>query len=678
MHRAGTCLLHGGTERCWQDDLDNMMSWLTAAVSGSVVPDRVRDVLINAASVITDLRTARISLGVCPQFSAIDAQLSVREHLMIYGRLKGSTGEELDRSIESLLLTTGLHLYTDRLAGKLSGGNQRKLSLAIALIGNPPVVLIDEFSTGIDAKIKREMWHLLRTVARSKAFVITTRTFWPISNSMEEAAALATKVEILAVRLLAVGTTEGLSSRYATYEVHFTSSSPEHVACVERLVAEIPGARMVDDLATRFEIPTANLPLADLFRTLSIQEDFPEYTIEKATLENGSGFSIQAQNIEMSLGHIQVELTIHRPQSRDTSTRLLNGLVSFYDACSIGRPWKEISFVRQPPALSLSTGLWTRADGLRKLYAMMRPVLWDAFWPPPPLSDSITRPVLDIHQHDFQLKIRGALSRPPQKINDILFLTGAYSELDGRRWQETRYIFAAISLLDETWRRPHGGTSDESESACGHCVQHAAQKDGTEEMNSKRWVKVMKMNEPGRRRTLTRAEKKVLSLSSSDRVLPPHPSTSPRHKVVFKQNQILPSCGHPPNGSHGQRRERAGLKARCAKPSVQIPFALASRLRPSHLRSILRGRWFCVHGGVAARNGDDGTRIKRGGTSGRSGKRRAWEEQGKKSEERHVRGVPLMLTGQRGWPAEEPLSNARRQCICAQTSSFVHPLLVWI
>jgi ABC-type multidrug transport system ATPase subunit len=54
---------------------------------------------------------------------------------MIYGRLKGLTGEELDRSIESLLLTTGLHLYTDRLAGKLSGGNQRKLSLAIALIG---------------------------------------------------------------------------------------------------------------------------------------------------------------------------------------------------------------------------------------------------------------------------------------------------------------------------------------------------------------------------------------------------------------------------------------------------------------------------------------------------------------------------------------------------------------
>ncbi|KAF7354423.1 ABC transporter A family member 2 [Mycena venus] len=163
-------------------------------MSGNIVPDR-GDVLINKASIVKDLWKARISLGVCPQFSAIDAQLSVREHLTIYSRLKGLNGQELDSSIDSLLVTTGLHLYSDRLAGKLSGGNQRKLSLATALIGNPPVILIDEFSTGIDAKIKREMWQLLRTVATSKAFVITT-------HSMEEAAALATKVGILAVRLL--------------------------------------------------------------------------------------------------------------------------------------------------------------------------------------------------------------------------------------------------------------------------------------------------------------------------------------------------------------------------------------------------------------------------------------------------------------------------------------------
>lgn len=75
-----------------------------------------------------------------------------------------------------VLQATGLSVYADRLASKLSGGNQRKLSLAIALIGNPSVLLIDEFSTGIDPKMKRDMWQTLRKVAVGKAVVVTTRT----------------------------------------------------------------------------------------------------------------------------------------------------------------------------------------------------------------------------------------------------------------------------------------------------------------------------------------------------------------------------------------------------------------------------------------------------------------------------------------------------------------------
>jgi len=96
--------------------------------------------------------------------------------LLIYGRLKGlKSGPELQTSIEIVLQGTSLTIYADRLASKLSGGNQRKLSLAISLIGNPSVILIDEFSTGIDPKMKRDMWLTLRTVAVGKAVVVTTR-----------------------------------------------------------------------------------------------------------------------------------------------------------------------------------------------------------------------------------------------------------------------------------------------------------------------------------------------------------------------------------------------------------------------------------------------------------------------------------------------------------------------
>lgn len=98
---------------------------------------------------------------------------------MIYGRLKGLRwGRELDESVNMVMHGTSLYMYADRMANKLSGGNQRKLSLAIALLGNPSVVLIDEFSTGIDAKMKREMWETLRKVSVGKAILITTRKFF--------------------------------------------------------------------------------------------------------------------------------------------------------------------------------------------------------------------------------------------------------------------------------------------------------------------------------------------------------------------------------------------------------------------------------------------------------------------------------------------------------------------
>ncbi|KAK7049037.1 hypothetical protein R3P38DRAFT_3307634 [Favolaschia claudopus] len=193
-------------------------------IRGDVIPE-LGDVFIEGTSV----------------FSTIDSQLTVREQLIVYGRLKGLRSEDLKSSVELLMLATDLHLYADRLASKLSAGNQTKLSLAMALMGNPSVVLIDEFSTGIDAKKKREMWRTLRAVAVGKVFVITT-------HAMEEASALANKIGILAVQLLAISTTESLSARDTTYEVHF--------ACrTQTLMSSIPGARMANDVATRFEVP---------------------------------------------------------------------------------------------------------------------------------------------------------------------------------------------------------------------------------------------------------------------------------------------------------------------------------------------------------------------------------------------------------------------------------------
>lgn len=104
---------------------------------------------------------------------------------------------------------------------------------------------------------------------------------------MEEASALATKVGILAKKMLAVGTCESLAARYATYEVQLSCRSREEVVLAQQLMAQIPGTRMADDVATRFEVPIGpEMTLAQLFTWLSLQSAFTEYSVEQATLES--------------------------------------------------------------------------------------------------------------------------------------------------------------------------------------------------------------------------------------------------------------------------------------------------------------------------------------------------------------------------------------------------------
>jgi ATP-binding cassette subfamily A (ABC1) protein 3 len=108
---------------------------------------------------------------------------------------------------------------------------------------------------------------------------------------MEEAAALATNVGILAKRILALGTTASLAARYGTYEVQFVCRTRGEVVKARHLMHLIPGSRMADDVATRFEVPiTAGYSLAALFKTLAEYgggfDGEVEYTVERGSLES--------------------------------------------------------------------------------------------------------------------------------------------------------------------------------------------------------------------------------------------------------------------------------------------------------------------------------------------------------------------------------------------------------
>jgi ABC-type multidrug transport system ATPase subunit len=163
------------------------------------------DVLIEDISIISKRAAARGNLGVCPQFDAMDT-MTVTEHLFFYARARGVPDPKA--SVDAILQATSLSRFSNRLASKLSGGNKRKLSLGIALMGNPSVLLLDEPSSGMDAAAKRVMWRtLLGVAAPGRALLITT-------HSMEEADKLATRVGIMKRKMLALGTVGDLGEQY--------------------------------------------------------------------------------------------------------------------------------------------------------------------------------------------------------------------------------------------------------------------------------------------------------------------------------------------------------------------------------------------------------------------------------------------------------------------------------
>jgi len=155
------------------------------------------------ADVVRSSSAARARVGYCSQTDALLDLLTTREHLELYAALRGCWGSARGALVGRTLAQFGLEEYGGKLAGSLSGGNKRKLGLALALIGAPPIVILDEPSTGVDPVAKRAMWGLIASAAATsttaaagaggaaRASVVLT------SHSMEEVEALCTRIGIM-------------------------------------------------------------------------------------------------------------------------------------------------------------------------------------------------------------------------------------------------------------------------------------------------------------------------------------------------------------------------------------------------------------------------------------------------------------------------------------------------
>lgn len=162
------------------------------------------------------------SLGYCPQESAVFDALTVRENIQFYATIKGVPDGLVAPVTDHVVSVLGLEPEQSRQAWKLSGGNKRKLCMAVALVGYPSVLILDEPSTGLDPRSRQDLWHVISKITAEKRCGVLLTT-----HSMEEVEALATKVGIMVKgNLRCYGPVQHLKNRYGdSYTIDLRLSS---------------------------------------------------------------------------------------------------------------------------------------------------------------------------------------------------------------------------------------------------------------------------------------------------------------------------------------------------------------------------------------------------------------------------------------------------------------------
>lgn len=182
-----------------------MLSCLTAPTSG--------DAIVGGYSIVNDSPRVKARIGVSPQETAVAPNLSVIENLELMCGIHGFSREKTRDKINALSEQFRLQAILTKRASKLSGGWQRRVSIAMALIGEPEILFLDEPTLGLDVIARSELWDIITALKRNATIILTT-------HYMEEAQALSDRIGIMMDgKLLEVGTVKELTERTGTTSV---------------------------------------------------------------------------------------------------------------------------------------------------------------------------------------------------------------------------------------------------------------------------------------------------------------------------------------------------------------------------------------------------------------------------------------------------------------------------
>ncbi|XP_007499576.1 phospholipid-transporting ATPase ABCA3-like isoform X4 [Monodelphis domestica] len=269
------------------------------------------EAFIDGFSIITHIKKVRQRIGYCPQFDALLDHMTGRETLVMYARLRGIPERHINNLVKDVLQGLLLEAHSDKLIKTYSGGNKRKLSTGIALIGEPSVVFLDEPSTGMDPVARRLLWD---TVTRSresgKAIVIT-------SHSMEECEALCTRLSIMVNgQFKCIGSPQHLKSKFGSgytllAKVKSKGSQAKMAEFKTFINLTFPGSVLKDEHQgmVHYHLPSKELSWARVFGVLERYKD--DYDLEDYSISQ-----ISLEQVFMNFAHLQfTEDAFARPRT---------------------------------------------------------------------------------------------------------------------------------------------------------------------------------------------------------------------------------------------------------------------------------------------------------------------------------------------------------------------------
>jgi ABC-2 type transport system ATP-binding protein len=237
------------------------------------------DVRVAGFDVARDPDGVRRALSLTGQYAAVDEVLTARENLRLMARLRHLPRATRRRRVDELIERFGLGEAADRRVGSYSGGMKRRLDLAMSLVSEPAVVVLDEPTTGLDPRSRRDVWDAVSELARGGATVLLTTQY------LEEADVLADRIAVIDHgRVVAEGSADELKARFGseTVELFFAdvesleAARVDGIAEPERLCLRVPSdgsadgvRRLLDEVDGVQRIALHRPSLDDVFLSLT-------------------------------------------------------------------------------------------------------------------------------------------------------------------------------------------------------------------------------------------------------------------------------------------------------------------------------------------------------------------------------------------------------------------------